>query len=90
MEFDFDPKKDLLNRAKHGLTLAFASELCWDEAVTWIDDRYDYDGLRMIALVPANDRMYYVAFVDLEDQYRIISLRHANRSEIQPYIEGRR
>lgn len=31
MLFEFDPAKDKLNRASHGLSLAFAKQLAWDE-----------------------------------------------------------
>ncbi|HTD27902.1 MAG TPA: hypothetical protein VK660_00775 [Xanthomonadaceae bacterium] len=40
------------NRSKHGLTLALASELDWDAALVWIDERFGYDELRLIALAP--------------------------------------
>ena len=31
MLIDFDPAKDLINQAKHGLSLARARELNWDK-----------------------------------------------------------
>ena len=89
MEIDFDPRKDSINRTKHGLSLEFAGELWWDEALSWIDGRYHYDELRMIALVPERDQLYHVAFVDHGHSYRIISLRHANNSETRFYLESR-
>jgi uncharacterized DUF497 family protein len=33
MQIDFDPNKDKLNLAKHGLSLALAAELDWDDAL---------------------------------------------------------
>lgn len=33
MVITFDPKKDKLNKRKHGVSLAAASELDWDNAV---------------------------------------------------------
>ena len=54
MQIDFDPNKDQLNLAKHGLSLALAAELDWEDALVWIDDRDDYGEMRMIAL--AEDR----------------------------------
>jgi len=51
----------------------------WDEALVWIDSRYEYDEIRMIGLVPEGNTLYYVAFVDRGDVRRVISLRYAER-----------
>jgi uncharacterized DUF497 family protein len=52
MRITFDPAKDAANRAKHGVSLSVARELDWGAALVWIDDRFEYDELRMIALAP--------------------------------------
>ncbi len=52
MDIEFDPVKDASNQAKHGVSLALAAELDWDAALVWVDARYEYDELRMIALAP--------------------------------------
>ena len=88
MRIDFDPTKDNLNVADHGLSLSFARELAWEEALVWVDERYEYDELRMIGLVPEGNRLYYVAFVDRVKTRRIISLRHAERREVKHYVEN--
>lgn len=88
MLIDFDPAKDRLNRARHGLSLAFARKLIWEEALVWVDARYEYDEIRMIGLVPEGDTLYYVAFVDRGEIRRIISLRYAERKEIKHYAEN--
>jgi uncharacterized protein len=51
MQIEFDPVKDASNQAKHGVSLALAAELEWDAALVWVDTRYEYGELRMIALV---------------------------------------
>ena len=88
MRIVFDPAKDLLNQQNHGLSLALAGELAWDEALVWVDDRFEYDELRMIGLVPRIDRLYYVAFVDRGEDRRIVSLRYAERREVKHYVEN--
>ena len=88
MRIDFDPAKDRLNRATHGLSLSLARKLAWDDALVWVDDRFEYDESRMIGLVPEGSRLYYVAFVDREDVRRVISLRFAERREIKHYVEN--
>lgn len=88
MQIEFDPEKDTSNLAKHGVSLAFAVELEWEEALVWIDERFEYGEVRMIALAPETGILYYVAFVDRGSVRRIISLRRANRREVSYYVEA--
>ncbi|MBK9441707.1 MAG: BrnT family toxin [Comamonadaceae bacterium] len=88
MRFIFDPDKDKLNLARHGLSLSFAEKLAWDDAYVWVDPRYQYDELRMIGLAPEGNILYYVAFVDRGEVRRIISLRLAERREVRKYVKN--
>ena len=88
MRIEFDPAKDAANQAKHGVSLALAGELNWEAALVWIDDRIEYDELRMIGLAPKTETLYYVAFVDRGETRRIISLRRANRREVKHYVQS--
>lgn len=88
MRIEFDPDKDLSNQAKHGVSLVLADELDWDAALVWVDERFDYGELRMIALAPKTATLYYVAFVERGAVYRVISLRRANRREAKFYVEN--
>ena len=88
MLVDFDPAKDRLNRARHGLSLAFARKLIWEEALVWVDGRYKYDETRMVGLVPEGNSLYYVAFVDRGEIRWVISLRYAERKEIKHYVKN--
>jgi uncharacterized DUF497 family protein len=72
----------------HGLSLAFAKKLAWDEALVWVDNRFAYDEVRMIGLVPERNTLYYVAFADRDEVRRVISLRYAERKEIKHYVEN--
>ena len=83
MRIDFDPAKDARNLEKHGLSLALATELDWDAALVWIDERQQYGEMRLIALAPRTGILYYVAFVDRGIVQRIISLRRTNRREVK-------
>jgi uncharacterized DUF497 family protein len=97
VHIEFDPAKDAQNRSKHGLSLALAAELDWDEALVWIDTRFAYDEPRMIALAPKFNTLYHVAFVDRIDESdeeqggvevrRVISLRRAEKSEVTYYVK---
>jgi uncharacterized protein len=88
MLIEFDPVKDATNVARHGVSLALAEKLDWDAALVWVDNRFAYDELRMIALAPEADTLYYVAFVDRGEVRRIISLRRAERREVKHYVEN--
>lgn len=88
MRIEFDPAKDSANQTKHGVSLALAGELDWEAALVWFDDRFEYDELRMIALAPKTEILYYVAFVDRGEVRRIISLRRANRREVKHYVKS--
>lgn len=41
MRFEFDPAKDRVNHAKHGVSLSLAIELDWEAGLVWIDGRYE-------------------------------------------------
>jgi uncharacterized DUF497 family protein len=88
MKIEFDPAKDEANQAKHGVSLVVASELDWDAALVWIDDRFEYAEMRMIALAPETETLYYAVFVDHGEVRRVISLRPANRREVKHYVEN--
>jgi uncharacterized DUF497 family protein len=84
----FDPEKDATNLSKHGVSLGAAAQLDWDAALAWIDDRADYGELRIVALAPIGDRLFFVVFVDRDEARRIISLRRANRREANHYVRA--
>ena len=87
MKIVYDKGKDTINREKHGISLERASELDWDAALSWPDNRQDYGEERTAALVPLSDRLYFVAFTDRSDERRIITLRKANNREVRRYVE---
>ena len=88
MRIEFDPTKDASNQLKHGVSLALAAKLDWDAAWVWVDERFEYNEMRMIALAPKTETLYYVAFVNRGDVRRIISLRRANRREVKHYVDN--
>jgi uncharacterized DUF497 family protein len=65
-----------------------AKELDWESALVWVDDRFEYNEMRMVALAPQTETLYFVAFVDRAQARRIISLRRANRREVKHYVEN--
>jgi uncharacterized protein len=92
VQISFDPKKSKQNLTKHSLSLSLAHQLDWEEAFVWVDERFEYDELRMVALVPQGDRLFYVVFTDRGDEpeivRKVISLRYAVRKEVKYYVEN--
>jgi uncharacterized protein len=89
VRIEFDPIKDLVNQAKHGVSLEAAWRLAWDEAMLFPDLRWDYGETRVMALVPLANTLHTVIFTPRGDRLRIISLRRANRRERRLYGERR-
>lgn len=87
MEIEFDPLKEGVNLAKHGVSMLLAIELDWEAALMWVDDRFEYGEARMMALAPNAGILYFVAFVDRAGTRRIISIRRANRREVKHYVQ---
>jgi len=88
MRIEFDPTKDAANQSKHGVSLGLAGELDWEAALVWVDERFENEETRMIALAPNTKILYYVAFVNRGEVRRIISLRRANRREVKYYVKN--
>lgn len=87
MKITFDPAKDVVNIAKHGVSMALADQFEWDTAVIWFDDRKNYGETRMCAIGYIGLRLFFVVFVDREDIRRIIGLRKSNKREIERYAK---
>lgn len=88
MDITFDPTKDQANKSKHGISLAMAKDLNWDEMVSWLDGRFEYNELRVAGIAPLGDTLYYVAFVTRNYVPHVISLRKAVKKEVQRYVES--
>jgi len=87
MLIEFDPAKDALNRAKHGISLGDAALVNWDAAITWMDERVEYGEARMSGLGLIGSRLFHIAFVERKGIRRVISLRKANKREVKTYVD---
>ncbi len=85
LRYAFDPAKDAVNRAKHGVSLALAEVLFAAPHVSIADDRFDYGETRQVAFGVINDRLFACVYVDRNGERRIISLRKANQREARRY-----
>ena len=65
-----------------------ARGLDWERALVRVDERFEYSEFRMIALAPRADVLHFVAYVDRGAARRVISLRRANRREVNFYVQS--
>ena len=87
MEIEFDPAKDEVNRAKHGVSLQAAASFDWETALEREDDRFDYGEVRFVAIGLIDARVYVMIFKEgsHDDAVRVISLRPAEKHETRFY-----
>ncbi|HWK48090.1 MAG TPA: BrnT family toxin [Stellaceae bacterium] len=83
----FDPAKDTVNQAKHGVSLALAEVLFAGPHVSVADDRFEYGEARKVAFGLIHNRLFVCVYVDREAERRVISLRKANKREVKRYGE---
>ncbi|MBO9535326.1 BrnT family toxin [Herbaspirillum sp.] len=88
MRIAFNPAKDAINLAKHGISLAAATRIEWDTLYAVPDTRQTYGEERMIGIGYIGLRLFVVVYVDRDDRRRIISLRKANRREENRYAKA--
>ncbi|KQR76156.1 hypothetical protein ASG35_13595 [Burkholderia sp. Leaf177] len=81
----FDLEKDVSNRRKHGLSLADAGLLDWNELRIRADTRRDYREERLVGHGLLHQRLHCVVFTPRDGAVRVISFRRANNREIKEY-----
>ena len=84
MSVEFDPDKDAINVAKHGVSLSRASEF---EILAFIeDDRSQYGETRYRAWGLIDGKAYCLAVTRRGEKVRAISLRRAHKREMDRYV----
>jgi len=86
---EFDPDKDAVNIAKHGVSLRLAERIELDDAVVIPDLRRDYGEPRWTALQTIDGRLHVLVFTARSGATRAISLRKANDRE-QKFFDRKR
>jgi uncharacterized DUF497 family protein len=81
LEIEFDPEKDRVNLAKHGLSLSDARRFDWENALVIEDTTEIYGEQRFRALGFIGASLYMMAFAMRSEKIRVISLRKATRAE---------
>lgn len=84
MEFEWDDKKHVANRKKHGIGFEIARSFDWDSAAFVDEDAFDEE--RILAYGHAADgRGYVIVFQFRGDNIRIISVRRFTARENRLY-----
>lgn len=83
--YEWDETKRRRNQVKHGVDFAQAVEFDWHTALVVEDDRRDYGEPQSRVLGLVGDRVHVMAVAVRGDLIRIISLRKANRREVDYY-----
>jgi uncharacterized DUF497 family protein len=86
MDIAFDPAKDVINRAKHGVSLAFGGRIFADDAVLLIPSTRPEDGEeRWKAVGRVGGRLWTAVYVERDQTTRFISVRKSNDAEARGY-----
>lgn len=91
MRIEYDAAKSRRNAGVRGISFFDAIELLSGPNVTQPDARRDYGEQRVIAYGLIRGRLHVCVYTQRGDAYRIISLRKANRREIDaygPFVRG--
>ena len=90
MNFEWDPKKAIANRRKHGITFEEASSALRDRfSATAHDPDHSEDEDRFVTFgFSSRSRLLAVSHTDRGNAIRIISARIAKSTERQIYEEG--
>lgn len=85
MDIEYDWAKNKANKATHKLDMELAILLFEESHTVIIDGRADYGEIRKIAYGYINGRECVCVFTEREKARRVISLRKANRREVNDH-----
>jgi uncharacterized protein len=84
MEFEFDQRKSLLNREKHGIDFIEAQRL-WDDIDLLIVPARTEDEPRSVAMGRINEKLWSAVITYRDERIRIISVRRSRKEEQELY-----
>lgn len=90
MGYQWDPKKNAANEAKHGVSFWTAVVIFKNPVLERQDTRRDYQEIRFIAFGKANEDVLCVVYTRRNNDIRLISARRASRHEREIYEEATR
>ena len=88
MRYEWDENIRSWTLLKHDVDFIDAEKFQWNSAKVTIDDRHTYNEERYVAIGFIEDRLHVMAFTLRDGSIRIISLRKANKREVDNYEEN--
>lgn len=85
MDISFDVAKSDRNLATRGISFEQAADFEWDSALIVEDLRRAYDERRFQALGLIGSRLHVLVFTPRAGKVHVISLRKANKREVERY-----
>ena len=85
-EIEFDPKKNAINIAKHGISLERAGEI--KPMLVKYDRRFDYGEERMNLFGYIDDAPHCLCYVERAGVIRAISLRRMHQKEFRRHVKN--
>jgi len=86
MTYEWDERKRKTNLEKHGIDFSAIHLFDWECATIFADQRIDYEEPRMVAYGSIKGRLVVVVYTIRDNEnIRIISMRKANKREVNRY-----
>ena len=80
MHFEYDEKKSIKNKQKHGINFEEA-KLLWNDSAVVIPAKFIDDEDRYALISKQDDKCYVAIFTIRDGKYRIISVRRCRKKE---------
>jgi uncharacterized DUF497 family protein len=87
LDLRWNDKKAVRNKQKHRVSFEEARRFDFDNALIVVDDVMDYGEERLVGIGFIGLSVFVIVFTEETDFRRVISLRRANRKEIERYGE---
>ncbi len=84
MEFEFDPQKSQLNKAKHGIDF-YACQALWDDPDLVVIPVKTSDEPRVVVIGMIAEKHWSGVITCRSEKIRIISVRRSRKEEIEMY-----
>lgn len=85
MAITYDPEKNEKNIRERGISFGRAADFEWSSALVVEDTRKDYGESRFQALGFIEERLHMLVFTPRDPDTHVISLRKANKREVNRY-----
>jgi hypothetical protein len=87
MEFEYDPKKSISNKQKHGIDFEESQALWIDFNRLEVQTRSD-DEPRYALIAMLNEKLWTAFYTIRNDRIRLISVRRSRKGEEELYYES--